>query len=72
MSNSSLKAEANRIANEIVKIKNNKDSLDVLFHKLLDDKYKENDMQILVYLSDSLYNLGYVYESVEPFKIKKI
>lgn len=72
MDNFLLKKEAIRVTKELVKIKESNKSLDEVFHNILDKKYKKNDMEILVYITGTLYDEGYSLESAVPFKLKKI
>ena len=72
MDNFLLKKEAIRVTKELVKIKESNKSLDEVFHNILDKKYKKYDMEILVYITGTLYDEGYSLESAVPFKLKKI
>ncbi len=70
MSNKEYINEAERIGNELIKIgKSNKD-LDTLFNILLDDKFKHNYLNVMVYLPDILAQKKFYIVNVSPFEIK--
>ncbi len=71
MDNLLLKKEAYKIYNDIIKINKIDKSLEELFNELLNDKYKNYDMKILMYLTDILSENNYIIESTDPFKIIK-
>lgn len=72
MDNFILKQEAVRIVKELVKIKESDKNLDEIFHKILDKKYSKYDMEVLMYITDALYDEKYTLESANPFKLKEI
>jgi hypothetical protein len=69
MDNLLLKKEAKRIYKEIIKFNETNKSLDKIFNELLDKKYKQYNMKILMYLTNILAENNYVIENTDPLKI---
>lgn len=72
MSNTSIRNEAKRVALELINIGESNDSLDVVFHSILREEFKEYDLNVLVHISEELIDKKYIIKNTNPFKLGKI
>lgn len=72
MDNKIIKNEAERIANELIKINDNSESLDTIIDKLIKKEFNKFKMSILIYVTKILSEKQYEIVSCNPFTIKKI
>lgn len=72
MDNKKIKNEAERIANELIKINDNSESLDTIIDKLIKKEFNKFKMSILIYVTKILSEKQYEIVSCNPFTIKKI
>ncbi len=72
MDNNDIKKEADRISKELIKINKSNQSLDTIFHSLLNKEFESYAMKVLLYLSNELIDKNYAIESANPFCLKKI
>lgn len=71
MDNKKLMEEAERISNKLIKIQKSDKDLDTIFNELLDKKFENKSLNVMLYLTDILAEKKYYINNVSPFELKK-